>query len=360
MIMKLTNQLNVAVIGCGYFGGNHSYIFESLPNANLMAVCDFNRAVADELAASINSRRPEGEPECIAFYDAETMLVEIGDELDACSVAVSEHYHYSAAKPVIEAGKALLLEKPIAQDGENADKIMELVKKYGTRMMVGQVTKFDPKYQTLAAHIANGDFGQVTNMYLERTSTNGVPKRLEGAISMYHYMGVHDFEAMLTFAGDAKPVKVYAQAVDRVNGQYSGDNAINEGDATFNTITFNNGTIAVIHLFWANASESLGFVARAHVFGTEATGYIDIKSQGIEIYKKNSMVNYPEMSYWPQFNGEIQGALKAELLHFCEATISGSSYIVDNARAVLAVKVIDACRESLKTGMPVLLPNICT
>lgn len=353
--MKTTNQLNVAVIGCGYFGGNHAHIFESLPNADLLAVCDFNHAMADELAASINRRRPEGMPECLAFYDAETMLDTIGDDLDACSVAVSEHFHYHAAKPVIESGKALLLEKPIAQDGENADKIMSLVKKYGTRMMIGQVTKFDPKYQTLAAHIADGEFGQVTNMYLERTSTNGVPKRLKGTISMYHYMGVHDFEAMLTFAGDAKPVKVYAQAVDKVNGQFNGDHAINEGDATFNTITFDNGTIAVVHLYWAHASESLGFVARAHVFGTEATGYIDIKNQGLEIYRKNAMVDYPEMTYWPEFNGEIQGALKAELLHFCEATISGSPYLVDNDRAVLAVKVIDACRESLNTGMPVLL-----
>ena len=353
--MKETKMLQVAVIGCGYFGTNHARIYEKLPNAQLMAVCDFNHEAADQLAALINAERSPDEEKCLAFYDTEEMLRTLGDQLDACSVAVSEHFHYSAAKPVIEAGKALLLEKPIAQDGENADKIMQLVQQHGTRMMVGQVTKFDPKYQILAERIRQGEFGQVTNMYLERTSTNGVPKRLKGAISMYHYMGVHDFEAMLTFAGDAKPVKVYAQAVDKVNGQFNGEHAVNEGDATFNTITFDNGMIAVIHLFWAHASESLGFVARAHVFGTDATAYLDIKSPGLEIYHKNDYVDYPEMTYWPEFNGEIQGALKAELLHFCQATLSGAPYIVNNERAVLAVKVIDACRQSLKTGMPVML-----
>ena len=353
--MKETKMLQVAVIGCGYFGTNHARIYEKLPNAQLMAVCDFNRQAADTLAALINEGRSAEEEKCLAFYDTEEMLKELGDQIDACSVAVSEHYHYSAAKPVIEAGKALLLEKPIAQNGENADKIMALVKEHGTRMMVGQVTKFDPKYQILSDRINRGDFGEITNMYLERSSTNGVPQRLHGTVSMYHYMGVHDFEAMLTFAGDAKPVKVYAQAVDKVNGQFNGPNAVNEGDATFNTITFDNGTIAVIHLFWAHPSESLGFVARAHVFGTKATGYIDIKSPGLEIYHENDWVDYPEMTYWPEFNGEIQGALKAELLHFCEATLSGKPYIVNNERAVLAVKVIYACRESLKTGMPVTL-----
>ena len=353
--MKESRMLQVAVIGCGYFGTNHARIYEKLPNAQLMAVCDRNRAMADELAAVINSGRSGGEERCRAFYDAEEMLRELGGELDACSVAVSEHFHYDAARPVIEAGKALLIEKPIAQDGTVADRIMELSKEHGTRMMVGQVLKFDPKYQMMAQRIENGDFGEVTNMYLDRSSTNGVPRRLSCAISMYHYMGVHDFEAMLTFAGSARPVKVYAQAVDKVNGAFNGERAVNEGDATFNTITFDNGTIAVIHLFWAHASESLGFVARAHVFGTKATGYIDIKSPGLEIYGADSLVEYPELTYWPEFNGEIQGALKAELLHFCEATLSGKPYIVNNERAVLAVKVIDACRESLKTGMPVML-----
>ncbi len=354
-MMKDTKMLNVAVIGCGYFGSNHARIYEKLPNANLVAVCDFNQEMADALAASINKERLAQDEKCRAFYDTKEMLDTLGEEIDACSVAVSEHFHYDAAKPVIEAGKALLLEKPIAQDGEYADKIMALVKKHGTRMMVGQVLHFDPKYQIMAQRIADGDFGEVTNMYLERSSTNGVPQRLHGAISMYHYMGVHDFEAMLTFAGEAKPVRVYAQAVDKVNGQFNGERAVNEGDATFNTITFDNGTIAVIHLFWAHASESLGFVARAHVFGTEATGYLDIKNQGLEIYHKNDWVDYPEMTYWPEFNGEIQGALKAELLHFCDATIHNKEYLVNNERAVLAVKVIDACRKSLQTGMPVTL-----
>ena len=45
--MKETRMLQVAVIGCGYFGTNHARIYEKLPNALLMAVCDRNRAMAD-------------------------------------------------------------------------------------------------------------------------------------------------------------------------------------------------------------------------------------------------------------------------------------------------------------------------
>ena len=59
--MKETRMLQVAVIGCGYFGTNHARIYEKLPNALLMAVCDRNRAMADELAALNNSGRSEEE-----------------------------------------------------------------------------------------------------------------------------------------------------------------------------------------------------------------------------------------------------------------------------------------------------------
>ncbi len=60
--MKESRMLQVAVIGCGYFGTNHARIYEKLPNAQLMAVCDRNRAMADELAAVINSGRSDHHP----------------------------------------------------------------------------------------------------------------------------------------------------------------------------------------------------------------------------------------------------------------------------------------------------------
>ncbi len=331
--------LKVAVIGCGYFGEKHARVYDALPNAELVAVCDMNKAQADALAARLG---------CKAYYDTEEMLR--CEDIDACSVAVSEKYHLAAARPVLMAKKTLLIEKPIAQNAEEGREILELAKENGVRMMVGQVLKFDPKYQTVAEKVANGDFGEITNMYLKRSSTNGVPQRLNGAVSMYHYMGVHDFETMLTFAGKAKVVKVYAQGVSKVNAQYGG-----AGDATFNTITFDNGCVACIHLCWSLPSDSLGFIACAHVVGTKGASYIDIHSPGLEIYQGNAPVDFPELTYWPEFNGEIQGALKAEIEHFVNSTLTGKPYVVDNERALEAVRVIDACRESLKTGKPVEL-----
>lgn len=330
--------LRVGVVGCGYFGEKHARVFHSLANTQLMAVCDTNKAQADALAARLG---------CNAYASVGEMLQK--EELDACSVAVSEQYHLTAAAPILKAKKHLLIEKPIAQNAAEGQELLRLAQENGVRLMVGQILKFDPKYQTLAERIAAGELGSITNMYLKRTSTNGVPQRLKGTVSMYHYMGVHDFEAMLTFAGEAKVKRVYTQGVSRVNAPY------NAGDATLNTITFDNGCIACIHLCWSLPNDALGLVTCAHVVGTKGVGYVDIHSPGLAIYGSGSTVEYPEMTYWPEANGEIQGALRAELAHFADCTLHEKPYIVDSARALEAVRVIDACRESLKTGQPVEL-----
>ena len=170
-----------------------------------------------------------------------------------------------------------------------------------------------------------------------------------GKISMFHYMGVHDFEAMLTFAEPARPVKAYAQWVGKKNVPYNGK------DTVFNTITFDNGIVACIQLCWALPEGSLDFVACAEVVGTKGASYIDVKDQGLSIYREEAPVEYPELTYWPEYYGHVHGKLREEISHFVKNTLSGEPYAVSTERAVEAVRTIDACFESLKTGMPVTI-----
>ncbi|MDO4274976.1 MAG: Gfo/Idh/MocA family oxidoreductase [Eubacteriales bacterium] len=327
--------LRMAVIGCGYFGEKHADIINELPNAELAAVCDVNEEAAVRLSGKLG---------CKYYTDIETMLK--SEEIDAVSIAVSETYHLDAVRPVAAAGKDILLEKPIARNTEEALEILRLAKENNIRLMVGHVLKWDGRYQYTAEAVKKGELGDVISMYFKRSSTNGTVKRLNGKISMFHYMGVHDFEAMLTFAEPAKPVKVYSQWVGKKNTKYNGK------DTVFNTITFDNGIVASIQLCWALPDGSLDFVAYGEVVGTEGVSYIDIKDQGLSIYRSDKPVEYPELTYWPEYYGHVHGKLREEIAHFVTNTLSGEPYVVDNDRAVEAVRTIDACFESLRTGMP--------
>jgi UDP-N-acetylglucosamine 3-dehydrogenase len=329
--------LRTAVIGSGYFGEKHADILNELPNAELVAVCDKNEAAAAALAQRLG---------CKAYGNIDTMLA--SEQIDAVSIAVSEDYHLTAVEPVAKAKKHILIEKPIAKNYEEAQKIVKLSEENHVRIMVGHILKWDGRYQYTAEAIKRGELGDVISMYLKRSSSNGTVKRLNGSVSMFHYMGVHDFESMLTFAEPAKPVKVYAQWVDKKNSAYNGK------DTSFSTITFDNGIIACIQLCWALPDGgSCDFVAHAEVVGTKAVSYIDIHNQGLAIIRENKPVDYPELTYWPEYYGHVHGKLREEISHFVTNTLSGKPYIVSLERAVLAVRTIDACFESLKTGMPV-------
>jgi UDP-N-acetylglucosamine 3-dehydrogenase len=331
------NVLRIVVIGSGYFGEKHADILNELPNAELVAVCDKNEAAASALAKKIG---------CKCYGDIETLLS--NEQIDAASIAVSEDYHLIAAEPLIKAKKHILLEKPIAKNYEEAQKIVKLAEENNVRLMVGHVLKWDGRYQYTAEAIKRGELGDVISMYLKRSSSNGTVKRLNGSVSMFHYMGVHDFESMLTFAEPAKPIKVYAQWVGKKNTPYNGK------DTSFSTITFDNGIVACIQLCWALPDGgSCDFVAHAEVVGTKAVSYIDIHNQGLAIIRENKPIDYPELTYWPEYYGHVHGKLREEIAHFVTNTLNGEPYAVDLERAVLAVRSIDACFESLKTGMPV-------
>ena len=66
-------------------------------------------------------------------------------------------------------------------------------------------------------------------------------------------------------------------------------------------------------------------------------------------------MEYPELTYWPEYYGHVHGKQREEISHFVKNTLSGEPYAVSTERAVEAVRTIDACFESLKTGMPVTI-----
>lgn len=332
--------LKMAVVGCGYFGEKHATVISQTCNAKLMAVCDTNGEAAKGLAEKLK---------CKYYTDIESMLS--NEEIDAVSVAVPAPFHLDAVRPVAKAKKHILLEKPIAHNTQDALEIVKLAKENGVRLMVAHLLKFDPRYEFTAQAIKRGEFGDIISMYLKRSSTSDTVRRIHGAESMFHYMGVHDFEAMLTFSEPAKPVKAYAQWVSKKNAPYNGQ------DTSFSTITFDNGIVACIQLCWALPNASLGFVPWAEIVGTKAAAYIDTKFQGVEYYQEGKEVIYPEIITWPEYFGKTRGILGEEIRHFVEATLMGEEYLVSTERAVEAVRVIDACFESLKTGLPAEIKN---
>lgn len=334
----MSEKLRMGLIGLGVIGGLHARIMAESPNIELVAVADLNEELAKEFAKKYA---------CEAYMDYKEMIAR--EDIDAVSICVPEEYHKATAVTVAEAKKDILIEKPLAMTYSEAKDIHEAAEKNSVRMMVAHVCQFDPRYAQLRESIKKGELGEITSMTFMRGNPVSTANRLNGKVSFFYYLGVHDLEMMMNYNLPAKPTKVYAIASNKKNGH------MNDYDTAHVLINFDNGAVGNFQVGWAYPNHSaMGILSEAEVTGTKGAGKITIENQGIRIMTEES-VTYPDALYWPEYNGKIQGDLPAEINHFAEATYKKEEYLVQVTSALYAVAVAEAALKSIKSGQPIEL-----
>src|SRR5262245_27349095 len=118
-------------------GRHHARVYAELEGCELVGVVDANDARRGEIA---------DRHECRAFETVEQLLAA---GVDAVSVAVPTIYHKAAAQPLLEAGVACLIEKPLAGNVDEAWAIKEMAEKTSTILMVGHIERFNPIMRAL-------------------------------------------------------------------------------------------------------------------------------------------------------------------------------------------------------------------
>ncbi len=127
----MSERIPVAVIGAGHMGRHHVRLYSQIPQAKLVAVIDRDTERAKAMA----------EPLGAAWSDRLTPAL---GEIRAVSVAVPTIHHLDTAKPLIERGISVLIEKPLAPSFEQAREITELGKKHNVVVAVGHTERFNP------------------------------------------------------------------------------------------------------------------------------------------------------------------------------------------------------------------------
>ena len=222
--------------------------------------------------------------------------------LDAVCICTPDQFHLENALYAAKKGLHLLIEKPIATTEREAREITAAAAQAGVRMMVAHVLHFDPRYAKLQEAIDQGEIGDVIHMFFRRTNPRSNGRRLGGKVSIFHFIGVHDFEMMCSYM-KCRPLRAYCQRVSKVNADIGCE------DKVISTITFENGAVATIELCWALPENSaLGINTYAEVVGVKGAGYVTIMDQGVSLITESN-VYYPDTLHWPEYNGRIQGCL---------------------------------------------------
>jgi len=198
------SALRVGVIGVGALGQHHARVYAELPEAELVGVFDRDADRAAAIAQKHGGR---------VFPSAEALAAEV----DALSVAVPTVDHHRLARPLLEAGKGVLVEKPMTITLAEADDLIAAAAASGATLQVGHVERFNPALDVVRAVAQAPRFIEVHRL------GSFSPRSLD--IDVVLDLMIHDLDIVLAIDGspavqvDAVGVPVLTAKVDIANAR---------------------------------------------------------------------------------------------------------------------------------------------
>ena len=328
------HQIGVGVIGVGTFGSLHAEVYHQLGQSELKAVADIDPARAGAVASSL---------QVDGYADYEQLLQR--DDITAVSICTTDDRHVGPAVAAANAGKHILVEKPLALTPGDCDSIIEAARENGVLLMVGQILRFDPRYVTARDEIRSGKIGHLVHLFARRNNPIPNALRLHPFTSVLFFLGIHDID-LLNWCVGSRAEKVYAQATSRVLDS--------SPDSVLAVLTFPGGVIGALEVSWVLPPSYPGRLdARLEAVGTEGALYVNGGSESVAIARDR--LDQPELFYAPQLRGQRVGILRDELAHFLTCVRSGSEPVVGGEEAKAAVEVACAIQDSYQNGRPIAI-----
>lgn len=258
----MTGQpLRVGLIGLGDIQAVHSQAYRELEMTRVTAVCDLNPAVATQWAKKW---------ECEAFTSIEACLA--SPDIDMVDLTLPHSIHYSVARMALQAGKHVLIEKPMTTRAQDAKELIELAQTNRLLFTVAENTRFVHAYQVASEMLRNGQLGTVrlirTLIYgteVERLSNPMLWKgRKDGTVGgVIMDSGPHSFYLLKWLNGEIDVVQALTNKV--VEASEVEDHAIVSGRFR------NGGLFSTEYTFTAE----MPWGERLELYGTQGTLIID-------------------------------------------------------------------------------------
>jgi predicted dehydrogenase len=235
-----TFPMNIGIIGCGWSGQQHARACQALGVKVRWAV-DIDRARAAALARSLAEM---GHSTRITDSIRDVL---VDPDLEAVSICLPHNLHAPVAIDAMQAGKHVLVEKPLAANLDEADRMVANADDAGVALMVAENVRFDAIYLKIRQLLQDGAIGkpallQMTRQcYLRESFLRDRPWFLNAEAAAGGIMmsgGIHDFEAMRMLIGEVE--SVYALRAPQRFLEMQGD------DTSIAAIRFENGVVGTL------------------------------------------------------------------------------------------------------------------
>ncbi len=324
----------VGIIGAGSIAGAHLRAAAALESTQLQAVADTRAEARDRVCA---------EHRCRGYSTYQELLADA--RVDVAIVCLPHALHCEAAVAALEAGKHVLVEKPMAVDVEQCDTMIDAARRSGRQLTVGHMHHFSPQNRAVKKLLGEGSLGDLVCLcdeayrpfkperrawYLDKATYGG----------LWYQNGIHLIDRSCWWTGSR--VAAVKALVDSRFFEFSAD------DVAMALLHFENGVHAtLIHVWWKTGGTR---------FSTEfvcTEGMIQLRN-GIQSGREDVFVG--REGHWEQVTvTEDHDTTARQLQAFVEAIDAGTEPPVTAEYSRHLVEVMTACLESSRTGREVVL-----
>jgi len=342
--MNLDHAIETLVVGYGYWGPNIVRNLADRPEFHLAGLCDRDETRLVEF----RRRNPGAVCEC----DLEVALAD--PKIEAVAIATPPHTHYSLVRAALEAGKHVLVEKPLARTVNEAVELMELAEELDRVLMPGHTFLYSPAVNKVRNVIQDGTLGEI---YFVTSSRMNLGKYQSDGVVLD--LAPHDLSILLHWLG--KPLEEVT-----ANGRSVYQEGVHE--TAFLTLAFADGAQANVQLSWLAPRKMrqmvvVGSRQMVQYEDTAADDPVRLYDRGIDFSEPPANFGEYRLTYR---TGDIIAPriepaepLGLELKDFASAILEGTTPISSAQLGLEVVFALEALETSLQArGEPVVVRSV--
>ena len=344
-----TKKVRLGVIGAGIWGNMHIRAYMQHPSAELVAICDLDERRVKETAEKFG---------ILGYYSNVDDI--FNEKLDGISVVTPDTAHADIVIKAAKKGVHILVEKPLATTIEECGQMVNVAKGNNIYLMVDWHNRWNPPYYYAWKAIRDGELGELSYIYYRLSDTIYVPTKMlpwAGKSSVMLFLGSHALDTTCWLMGQ-KPVQVYCKRKEGVLKAMG----IPTADMYITMVDFANGATAVVENSWILPQSSPALIDhKCEIIGSK--GVINIDPTHSRAFAKYTTMtsggfpdpSFPDMFITPEIHQRQLGFAVESIYHFVECIRDSKKPLTCGEDGLLNTRLILACEESARKGVPVKL-----
>jgi UDP-N-acetylglucosamine 3-dehydrogenase len=326
-------NLRFGLVGVGMMGRNHARVLHAITGVELVAIADPGGDVHGVSGGAV-------------LVDSVRDL--LAHDIDAAVVAVPTRYHLDAGLELAAAGVHTLIEKPLAADPQEAEKLVDAYESAGLVNAVGHIERCNPALRAMRERLEAGELGEIYQVATRRQGP--FPNRISD-VGVVKDLATHDMD-LTAWVIQSPYAELSAQTAHKSGRQHE--------DLVSVTARMGNGAVASHLVNWLSPLKE-----RVTVVTGERGAFVADTLLGDLTFHENGLVS----SEWEQvatFRGVTEGnstrfaipkpePLRVQLEAFRDAVQGHPANLVTMREGLAAVAVADACLASAREHRTVRL-----